>query len=155
MSGKGTKNNDICHRVTADTVAAMDPADHFARSKCPRQHVVVAVQHAGFGVDGHTAHGVVYARRNLNGVERPFVDGRTQRGGATKIIVVLFFNKAVVALQRCQELVIIHTQRFRQGFRRAGAGHEAFCDVLICGFVFSTDMLVKDDVRVFFRQRDD
>jgi len=27
MSCKGTKNNDICHRVTADTVSTVDPAD--------------------------------------------------------------------------------------------------------------------------------
>ena len=116
MSGKGTKNNDVCHRVTTDTVTAVDPADHFTRSKCPWQHVVVAVQHAGFSVDGHTAHGVVHARRNLNGVERPFIDWRTQRGGTAKIIVVLFLDKAVVAFQRCQEGVMIHAQRFGQGF---------------------------------------
>jgi hypothetical protein len=35
MSGKRTKNNDICHRVTADTVTAVDPADHFTRGKRP------------------------------------------------------------------------------------------------------------------------
>lgn len=103
MSCKRTKNNDICHRVTADTVTAVDPADHFTGRKRPWQHVVVAVQHAGFGVDGYAAHGVMHARRNLNGIERPFVDGRTQRGGTAKIIVMLFFNKAVVALKGRQK----------------------------------------------------
>lgn len=33
MSCKGTKNDDICHCVTADTVAAVDPADHFTGRK--------------------------------------------------------------------------------------------------------------------------
>lgn len=155
MSCKGTKNNDIRHRVTADTVAAVDPPDHFTRRKRTRQYVVVAVQHAGFGVDGHAAHGVVHAWRNLNSVERPFVDGRTQRGGTTKIVIVLFFNETVLTFQGREESVVVHTERFRQRFWRAGAGHEAFRNVLIRGFVFGTYVLVKDDVRVFLRQRDD
>ena len=133
----------------------MDPADHFTGRKRTWQHVVVAVQHAGFGVDGHAAHGVVHARCNLNGVEWPFIDWRTQRGGTSKVVIVLFLHKDVVAFQRCQELVVIHPQRFRQGFWRAGAGNKPFRDVLIRGFIFDANMLVKDDVSVFLRQRDD
>ena len=98
---------------------------------------------------------MVHARCNLNGVERPFIDRRAQRGGTTKIVIMLFFNEAVVTFQRREESVVIHTQRFSQGFWRAGAGHETFCDVLIRGFVFGTYVLVKDDVCVFLRQRDD
>ena len=116
---------------------------------------MVAVQHASFGVDGHAAHGVVHARCNLNGVEWPFIDWRTQRGGTSKVVIVLFFNETVVTFQGRQESVVIHAERFRQRFWRAGAGHEAFSDVLIRGFVFGANMLVKDDVRVFLRQGDD
>ena len=100
MSGKRTKNNDICHRITTDAVTAVDTPDNLTRSKRSRQYVVVAVQHAGFCIDGHTAHGVVHARRNLNGIERPFVDRRTQRGGAAKISFKLFLHKAGVAYDR-------------------------------------------------------
>ena len=117
MSGKRTKNNDICHRVTPDAVTTVDATDHFTGRKCPWQHVVVAVQYAGFGVNGHTAHGVVHARRNLNGIEWPFVDWCTQRGRTAKIVIVLFFNKPVVTLQGRQESVIIHPQGFSQRFR--------------------------------------
>ncbi len=116
MSGKRTKNNDVCHCVTADAVATVDTTDHFTGGKRPWQHVVVIIQHAGFGVDGHATHSVMNARRNLNGVERPFVDRRTQRGGTAKVIIVLFFHKTVIAFQRRQELVVIHPQCFSQCF---------------------------------------
>lgn len=102
MSCKRTKNNDICHRITADAVTAVDAPDNLTRSKRSRQYVVVAVQHAGIGIDGHAAHGVVNPWCNLNGVERPFVDWRTQRGGTSKVVIVLFLHKDVVAFQRCQ-----------------------------------------------------
>lgn len=103
MSCKSTKNDDICHCVTADTVAAVDPTDHFTGRKRTWQHVVVAVQYAGFGVDGHAAHGVVHARCNLNGVEWPFIDWRTQRGGTSKVVIVLFFNETVVTFRGRQK----------------------------------------------------
>ena len=50
--------------------------------------------------------------------------------------------------------MVIHPQFLRQFTRRAGAGDEAFGDVLIGSFVFRPHMLVKDNVRIVFRQGD-
>ncbi|MNS58333.1 hypothetical protein D3C72_912490 [compost metagenome] len=132
----------------------MDAADHFTRREGTRNDLVFAVQHASFGVDGHAAHGVVHARCDANGMERAFVDRGAQRSGATKIIVVLFFHKAVVTLQGVEEGVVIHPQGFSQRFWRAGTGHQAFGYVLIRRFVFRANVLIKDDVSVFLWQRD-
>ena len=85
---------------------------------------------------------------------RAFIDRRAQRGGTAKVIVMLFFNEAVVALQRIEKSMVIHPQFFRQLARRAGAGDETFGDVLVGGFVFRPHVLVKDDIREVLRQRD-
>ncbi|MNZ54784.1 hypothetical protein D3C78_726960 [compost metagenome] len=113
-----------------------------------------AIQNTGLRIDSHAAHGVMHTGGDADRVEWPFVDRRTQRSGATKIIIVLLFNKPVIAFKRRQERVVIHTQRLRQRFRRAGAGHQAFGDVFIGSFVFCPNVLIKNDVRVFLRQRD-
>ncbi|MNS54893.1 hypothetical protein D3C72_877110 [compost metagenome] len=94
----------------------MDAADHFTRRKCARNNLFVAIQHAGLSVNGHTAHRVMHAWGDADCVERAFVDWRAQCSGAAKIIVMLFCDKTVVALQRVEEGVFIHAQRFCQRF---------------------------------------
>lgn len=155
MSRQRTEDDDIGNRVTADTVTAVDTANHFTRCIRARNDLMRGIQHFRFSVDGHAAHGVVYTWRNLNGVERAFVNRSTQRGGTTEIFIVLFFHKAIVTFKRGKERMIVNAQFVRQFARRAGAGHQAFRNVLVSRFVFRSDMLIKHDVSVMFRQRDD
>jgi hypothetical protein len=91
MAREGTEDNDICHRVTADAVTAVDPAHHFTGGKSAAI-TCGCVQHA-VSVLMVTPPMVWCTPGRSNGVERAFIDRRTQRGGTAKVIIMLFFNK--------------------------------------------------------------
>ena len=70
MAREGTEDNDIRHRITADTVAAVDPAHHFTGGVGAANRLLRHIQHFAIGINGHAAHGVVHAGGDANGVER-------------------------------------------------------------------------------------
>src|SRR5471032_3229615 len=65
-SCKNTEDDDIRNGIPANSVTAVDTPDHFTGGERAVQGLLLAVQHAGFGVDGHAAHGVVNPRRDAN-----------------------------------------------------------------------------------------
>lgn len=97
MAREGTEDNDIGHCVTADAVTAVDAANHFTCGKSARNRLLTGVQYRGFRIDGHATHRVVNPRGDANRMVRAFINRRAQRGSAAKIIVMLFFNKAIIA----------------------------------------------------------
>lgn len=92
MAREGTEDNDIRHRVTADTVAAVDPAHHFTGGVGAANRLLRHIQHFAIGINGHAAHGVVHPGGDANSVERAFVNRRAQRGGPAKLFIMLFFH---------------------------------------------------------------
>ena len=93
----GAENDDIGDRITADTVTAMQTTSHFACSKHTRNNVTVHIQHFSISVDGDTTHGVMHTGCDTDRVERAFMNRVTQRRGAAKVCIMLFFNEDIIA----------------------------------------------------------
>lgn len=113
MAREGTEDDDIRHRVTADTVAAVDPAHHFTGGVGAANRLLRHIQHFAIGINGHAAHGVVHPGCDANGVERASLIG-AQRGGPAKLFIMLFFHRPVVAFEGGEEGMVIHPQFLRQ-----------------------------------------
>ena len=93
----GAENDDIGDRITADTVTTMQTTSYFTGRKHTRNHVTVYIQHFSISVNGDTTHSMMHARRNTDRVERAFMNRVTQRRGAAKVFIMLFFNEEIIA----------------------------------------------------------
>ena len=94
-----TEDHDIGNRVAAQTVRAMHAAGDFTSRIQTRDRLARFGQHFSVRVDLQTAHRVMDARRNLDGVVRSGIQ-RGREGQAAKLVILLVGNRLVPSLHR-------------------------------------------------------
>ena len=60
-AGDATEDGEVCNRVTAKTVVAVDTAGDFTRGEEAGDHIAVGVDHFGVVIDLNAAHRVMDA----------------------------------------------------------------------------------------------
>ena len=91
----------------------MDAASHLTGCEQARDDLAVLVQHLGVGVDLQTAHGVVDAGSDLDGIVGSGVQG-VGEAGAAKVGVVLCLNIAVPVVHGLSESSLIDAHGLAQ-----------------------------------------
>ena len=126
----------------------MDTAGDLTGCEQARNWLMVFVQHMSLGVNDQTAHSVVDARGNLDGIVGALAQVVVHGGGTAKVRVILGGYIAVPVRQSLGQHGAVHAQLLAQRINGGRFLHDAGLDVLLGSLQTLPQALIEDDVGV-------
>ena len=116
FAGDLAEYDDVCDGISAETVSAVNTADHFTCGEESGDRVAVFVDYSGICINVDTAHGMVDAGRDLDRIERSLAQILIHAGCTAEIGIILISDIFVPVLQGFSKSCGIYIDLFRKFF---------------------------------------
>ncbi len=103
-AGKNTKDDDVCYRVTADTIRTVDTTNHLTCRPRSLNRLFMRIQYRSIAIDGYPAHGVMHPGSNADRKKGALTEWMAQRSLTSKVIITLLADKPIITCQRANVL---------------------------------------------------